>query len=306
MKTAITASHSTVTRSPPVPFTAPNTNGSTNRLTASTRPAQAAAMVAVDWRPVSFQITARSIRPPSSGRPGSRLKSPTTRLAHRSWLTSLPRAGAGRRGQRQPRARRGHQEFPARRRRLALDLGEPAERVEQDPAHRQPVGARDQRVAQLVDEDRHVEQHDEGRGHDEPSGAVQGRGEVVGVDDDEDAGDHEPVRRDVHRDAERARDDDPRAVFPAMGWLLRRLGRLLRRRACHITDATWRAGRSGRCEVPPNVGGLPYGGAVDNAVLAGGTTPQDPPDLGGTHPPEPPRALSPSRAADFMTCPLLY
>ena len=95
MKTAITASHSTVTMSPPVPFTAPNTNGSANRLTARTRPAQAAAMVAVDWRPVSFQITARSIRPPSSGRPGSRLKIPTTRLAQRSWLTSVPPTVSG-------------------------------------------------------------------------------------------------------------------------------------------------------------------------------------------------------------------
>jgi hypothetical protein len=47
-------------------------------------------MVAIDWRPDSFQITARSIRPPSSGRPGSRLKIPTTRLAQRSWLTSVP------------------------------------------------------------------------------------------------------------------------------------------------------------------------------------------------------------------------
>ena len=76
--------------SPPVPRTPPVTNGITNRPTASTRPDQAAAMVAIDWRPDSFQITARSIRPPSSGRPGSRLKRPTTRLAQRSWLHSVP------------------------------------------------------------------------------------------------------------------------------------------------------------------------------------------------------------------------
>jgi len=86
MNAAITASHSTVVMSPPVPLrvTAPVTNGITNRPTAITRPAQAAAMVAIGWRPDSFQITARSIRPPSSGRPGSRLKIPTTRLAQRS------------------------------------------------------------------------------------------------------------------------------------------------------------------------------------------------------------------------------
>ena len=95
MKTAITASHSTVTMFPPVPLTAPVTNGTTNKLTAMTRPAQAATMVDAAWRPDSFQITARSIRPPSSGRPGSRLKIPTTRLAHASWWTRLPMMVSG-------------------------------------------------------------------------------------------------------------------------------------------------------------------------------------------------------------------
>ena len=40
-------------------------------------------------------------------------------------------------------------------------------------------------------------------------------------------------------------------------------------------------------------------------VSPGGTHPPGPP-LGEAHPPGPPWALSPSRAADFMTCPLLY
>jgi putative RecB family exonuclease len=93
--------------------------------------------------------------------------------------------------------------------------------------------------------------------------------------------------------------------------------------------------------MPSNVGGLPYGSVVET-VLAPGDAPRRPPregmaraddpprppregmasggrssqapPLGGTaktHPPEPhPEragpALSPSRAADFMTCPLLY
>ena len=53
-------------------------------------------MVEVDGRPVSFQITARSIRPPSSGRPGSRLKIPTTRLAQlRRWTRVPPTVSAG-------------------------------------------------------------------------------------------------------------------------------------------------------------------------------------------------------------------
>src|SRR5712692_5871625 len=48
---------------------------------ASARPAQAAAIVAEYGLPVSFHTPARKIRPPSSGRPGSRLKTPTNRFA---------------------------------------------------------------------------------------------------------------------------------------------------------------------------------------------------------------------------------
>ena len=47
-------------------------------------------MVAAPGRPVTFQMTARSIRPPSSGRPGSRLKAATTKLANISCLISTP------------------------------------------------------------------------------------------------------------------------------------------------------------------------------------------------------------------------
>ena len=52
-------------------------------------------MVDVPGRPVTFQIPARSIRPPSNGSPGSRLNTPTTRLAHRSWETSVPMIPVG-------------------------------------------------------------------------------------------------------------------------------------------------------------------------------------------------------------------
>jgi putative RecB family exonuclease len=53
----------------------------------------------------------------------------------------------------------------------------------------------------------------------------------------------------------------------------------------------------------PNVGGLAYGGAVDNSAAAAETLPAEPEsqEAGPRGP-----ALSPSRAADFMTCPLLY
>src|ERR671924_313025 len=65
---------------------------------------------------------------------------------------------------------------------------------------------------------------------------------------------------------------------------------MLRARLTHRADA-----RS--AEIPPNVGGLAYGGAVEEIAAAVDTLPADPD--------EPPRgpALSPSRAADFMTCP---
>src|SRR6201986_3881024 len=50
----------------------------------------------------------------------------------------------------------------------------------------------------------------------------------------------------------------------------------------------------------PNVGGLPYGGAVDESAAATGTLPAEPEEA-----PRGPR-LSPSRAADFLKVPLLY
>jgi putative RecB family exonuclease len=66
-----------------------------------------------------------------------------------------------------------------------------------------------------------------------------------------------------------------------------------------------------RPEILPNVGGVPYGAAVEEtaAVLdvlppAPGPADADPAEPAAREPSGP--ALSPSRAADFMTCPLLY
>src|SRR5690349_1179012 len=52
----------------------------------------------------------------------------------------------------------------------------------------------------------------------------------------------------------------------------------------------------GGAEIPANVGGLAYGCAVEESPAAVETLPQGPAGP----------SLSPSRAADFMTCPLLY
>src|SRR6185437_2099379 len=152
-------------------------------------------------------------------------------------------------------------------------------------------------------------------------------GQVIGVEDGEDARDDEPVRRHVHGNAERPGHDES---LPAAGLIAP--VRLLLLATCHITDATCirrprasprpavrlfaagsqqpggaLAGTAGRAgpplaEIKQNVGGLPYGCGVDieNAV--------DDLDAGASFgvAGDPPSALSPSRASDFMTCPLLY
>ena len=94
MKAASTASHTTLVMSPPNRWPTTGARTRTNRPRAITRPAQAAAMVDVPGRLVTFQITARSIRPPSRGNPGSRLNAPTTRLPQPSRETSEDRTAS--------------------------------------------------------------------------------------------------------------------------------------------------------------------------------------------------------------------
>src|SRR3984893_2937793 len=92
----------------------------------------------------------------------------------------------------------------------------------------------------------------------------------------------------------------PRAAFPA-SWLPHY--------RCYVHDRSFgsmpgrrRAGTH-LAEIPPNVGALAYGGAVDDIAAPVNTWPAEPADE-ATERRGP--ALSPSRAADFMTCPLLY
>ena len=91
MKAAITASQTASKSWMPLPALAYSASGITSTAIASTRPAQAATTVACPGRPVSFHTPARSILPPSSGRPGSRLKTPTSTFAITSWKSSTRR-----------------------------------------------------------------------------------------------------------------------------------------------------------------------------------------------------------------------
>ena len=225
MNAAMTPSQSrfTVPADEPAPSLKMIISGSASRPMASTRPAQAAAIVPVPGRPVSFQTPARSIRPPSSGSPGSRLKTPTSRLATISWSVSTRAMPVGWTTSMasQPRpARPRDSSGPApetrnslaRRLRLLLDLGEAAQRVQQDPADRQAEGAGHHAVAELVDQHGDVQQQHERGGHQVARGLAGHLAlQAVGVEQDEQARDQEPVRRDVDRDAERPGDDQPRA-----------------------------------------------------------------------------------------------
>ncbi len=283
MNAAMATSQITLVRSRFSPWARVQATGSAISATAISRPTQAAATVATAGRPEAFQMMARSIRPPSSGRPGSRLNTPTTMLAQQAWRTMTqttlpagdrmlqPEEDRGQHeGQKRPGP--GHGELPARGLRLDLDLGHPAQRVEQDPAHRQTVAAGHHRVTQLVDQHRDVEQDHEHRGHHVAGTAVQRARQVVGVQHDEHAGDDEPVRGDLHRNAERPRHDDPRGgdprrplplalvASPAAGLVT---GLVAGRHACHMTDATCPSGWRGRgCpghgrEMSETVGPLP-------------------------------------------------
>ena len=69
--------------------------GSTSTATASTRPAQAAATVAVAGLPVTFHTPARSIRPPSSGRPGQQVEDADQQVGPDQLLEQQPGQAAG-------------------------------------------------------------------------------------------------------------------------------------------------------------------------------------------------------------------
>ena len=158
---------------------APRSSGSSPssaKATANPRPTQAATTVPLCSLRVTPHTTSRSIRPPSSGRPGSRLNAPTIRLAHASWTTTSSTMAAARQGPAQhpgersdhDRGQRPHErddEVAAGALVLAADLAHPAEHVQGDPVHGEAVPLGHDRMCQLVGQDRQAQQHREAQRH---------------------------------------------------------------------------------------------------------------------------------------------
>jgi hypothetical protein len=98
-----------------------------------------------------------------------------------------------------------------------LDLGDAAEQVQADPAHRQAGLQGHDRVAELVDQDGQVEQQREGQRHRVPPvpdaghGVLDPRRESPG----DQAGHEEPGGGHVDRHPERPGDDDAAVAHPA-------------------------------------------------------------------------------------------
>src|SRR5262249_33536171 len=147
--------------------------------------------------------------------------------------------------------------------------------------------------------------------------------QATGVQEHEQARDQEPVGRDEDRDAERAGDPHPRARLVRA---LPLLARLSRRQTCPTPDATSlrergapaRAPTARRVPQPARQSGqrsqssLTRRGMGDEARAAADPAPAVPGAAGEAAaaaegaPARPARSLSPSRAGDFLTCPLLY
>ena len=155
---------------------------------------RAQARVARLASPVSLHAIARAMRPPSSGSAGSRLNTSSTALISASQREQHERDAGVQAGLEQrdveevveaaerrvrramqsamtsgvdERAGRGERELGARRARLAAGAREAAERPQVDPVDRHALAARDERVPELVRDDRGEEQQRPDGGGDE-------------------------------------------------------------------------------------------------------------------------------------------
>lgn len=201
--------------------------------TARPRPTQAAATVPVMGLPVMPQMTARSMRPPSRGRPGRRLKAATRRLEIIRPHEEDAGDGGGvdglhaeveesGEGEGEEGADEGEDEFAAGGLGFLLDLGDSAEELELDAAHREFEAEGGDGVREFVDEDGGVEGDGEEEGDEVADGAEVGQDpvELVAEDPGDEGGDEEPAGRDVDGHAEGAAHEESAArVGAAVGAL---------------------------------------------------------------------------------------
>ena len=207
-------------------------NGTSTSSTASPRPAHAAAIVAWPGRPVSFHIPARSIRPPSSGRPGSRLNTPTTRLARISWSISTrgipPRLNATFSPQPHPASASEVSGPTTETANSRAGVGGSCSISEKPPSGysriRRTVSPKARATTQWLSSCTSTEAYSrmtKVAATSVPDAVrVYRRRQAAGVEHDHQSGHQEPVRRDVHRHAEGPRDDD--AIPAVEPWRLRR------------------------------------------------------------------------------------
>ena len=200
------------------------------------RPPHPAAMAPVWALPVSRHTNDFSTRPPSRGSPGTRLRTPTRRLAAASPSTARQQQPVGRdepqpdrcHTDRQGGERSDHRdrELLAGRPRLPLDRGHAAEEMEGDRVHREAVAAGHHRVRGLVQQHRPVEHHREGQPGDVLPGAETWLHllDPGGHDHRDQAGDQEPRRRDQYVGAGDGADLERAGRPGARGWSLLRVG----------------------------------------------------------------------------------
>ena len=196
----------------------------------ATRPPQPATIVPWCGLPVTFQTTARSTRPPSSGSPGTRLSTPTTRLAPARPADGQPEQAVGghaasRPSDDQPDGERGQRPDHGDRRTpgpgcrgspsISVTPPRKCRVIERD---RQAVALRHQRVRGLVQQHREVEQHRER----EPGDVLPGRRgraaacSIRGRQHDRDQrGDQQP--RGAHQDVDAADLADPEGAGRTRG-----------------------------------------------------------------------------------------
>ena len=211
----ISTNHSPLVTSPLPPNTSATPPAMTSRPNSC--PKRAQARVARFGSPVIRQTIARAIRPPSSGKAGNRLNTSSTSVDQRQPAEQHQRRGGvqpgleqrdveevaeapeGEPGEHADRDDQrvdggsggGQPELGARGLGLAARAGEAAQRPQVDALDRHPLMAGDERVAELVGDDRGEEQQGAQRRDDERLGPVRQDPREVAVQRVDDEKQHE-------------------------------------------------------------------------------------------------------------------